>query len=68
MISDNMFRTLQARGVPILAVGDHGQLPPVRDSGTLMKIPTLRPEQIHRQAEGSPIVALSRRVQRGQAS
>ena len=65
MISDNMFRTLQARGVPILAVGDHGQLAPVRDTGTLMQNPTLRLEQIHRQAEGSPIVALAKHVREG---
>ena len=65
MISDDMLRTLQARGVPVLAVGDHGQLPPVRASGSLMQNPILRLEQIHRQAEGSPIVALARHVREG---
>ena len=65
MVSDNMFLKIRARGVPILAVGDHWQLPPVRDSGTLMKNPTLRLEQVHRQAEGSSIVALSRFVYEG---
>jgi exodeoxyribonuclease V len=65
MISDDMLRTLQARGVPVLAVGDHGQLPPVRASGSLMQNPMLRLEQIHRQAEGSSIVALARHVREG---
>ena len=65
MISDKMFAALKARGVPILAVGDHGQLAPVRDTGTLMQNPTLRLEQIHRQAEGSPIVALAKHVGEG---
>ncbi len=65
MVSDSMFLKIRARGVPILAVGDHWQLPPVRDFGTLMKNPTLRLEQVHRQAEGSPIVALSRFVYEG---
>ncbi|KKL52099.1 hypothetical protein LCGC14_2288920, partial [marine sediment metagenome] len=49
-------------GVPILAVGDHGQLPPVGGSGSLMKSPHLRLEQIHRQAAGNPIIALSKMI------
>jgi exodeoxyribonuclease V len=65
MISDRMLGILQARGVPVLAVGDHGQLSPVKESGTLMQNPMLRLEQIHRQAEGSPIIALGRHVRDG---
>lgn len=60
MVDDVMLRDLRAYGVPILAVGDHGQLPPVGGSGSLMKNPNLRLEQIHRQAEGNPIIALSK--------
>jgi exodeoxyribonuclease-5 len=60
MVDDMMLRDLQSYGVPILAVGDHGQLPPVGGSGILMRSPTLRLEKIHRQAEGSPIIALSK--------
>jgi exodeoxyribonuclease V len=62
MVSGEMLRDLQAYGVPILAVGDHGQLPPVMDSGELMKNPELRLEKIHRQAEGNPIIALAHQV------
>jgi exodeoxyribonuclease-5 len=60
MVTDEMLRDLRGYNVPILAVGDHAQLPPVGGSGSLMKNPNLRLEQIHRQAEGNPIIALSK--------
>jgi exodeoxyribonuclease-5 len=60
MVDDMMLRDLREYGVPILAVGDHGQLPPVGGVGSLMKAPNLRLEKIHRQAEGNPIIALSK--------
>lgn len=62
MVGERIFNDLKGYGVPILAVGDHAQLPPVMDSGELMREPHLRLETIHRQAEGSPIIALSRIV------
>lgn len=60
MVDDVMLRDLRSFNVPILAVGDHGQLPPVGGNGSLMKAPELRLEKIHRQAEGNPIIALSK--------
>lgn len=65
MVSDSILTTIQGHGVPILAVGDHGQLPPVMARGDLMKNPQLRLERIHRQAEGNPIIAFSRWVREG---
>ncbi len=62
MVSDEVLRTLLSFGVPILAVGDHGQLPPVNGTGSLMQNPDLRLEKIHRQAEGNRIIALSARI------
>lgn len=62
MVSDTMLHDLRSYGIPILAVGDHGQLPPVRGTGSLMKAPHLRLEQIHRQAAGNPIIALSKMI------
>jgi exodeoxyribonuclease V len=62
MIDDALLRDLKSFGVPILAVGDHGQLPPVGGVGSLMKNPSLRLEKIHRQAEGNPIIALSKMI------
>ena len=60
MVGDEVLEDLQQHRVPILAVGDHGQLPPVMASGELMKDPELRLEKIHRQAEKNPIIALSK--------
>ena len=62
MVDDAMLEAMLSYGVPILAVGDHGQLPPVKGTGSLMRSPDLRLEKIHRQAEGNPIIALSARI------
>jgi exodeoxyribonuclease-5 len=63
MVSNKLLAVMRSYGVPILAVGDHGQLKPVdKDSGTLMLSPDIKLETIHRQAEGNPIIALSKHV------
>lgn len=64
MLDEDMFKDLKSHGIPILAVGDHGQLPPVMGSFNLMEKPQLRLEKIHRQAEDSPILALADFVRR----
>jgi exodeoxyribonuclease-5 len=60
MVDARIVADIQQHGVRILAVGDHGQLPPVMSEGSLVTRPMLRLEKIHRQAEGSPIIQLSR--------
>jgi exodeoxyribonuclease-5 len=60
MVDARIVADIQQHGVRILAVGDHGQLPPVMSEGSLVSRPMLRLEKIHRQAEGSPIIQLSR--------
>ena len=60
MIPEQLWRDLTSHGVPVLAVGDHGQLPPVRSGFNLMADPDLRLEEIHRQAAGSPVLAVAR--------
>ncbi|MHB8563309.1 MAG: ATP-dependent DNA helicase [Acidiferrobacteraceae bacterium] len=62
MVADSMLRDLLSYDVPILAVGDHGQLPPVRGTSSLMRRPDLRLEKIHRQAADNPIIALSAKI------
>jgi len=62
MIDARALDDILAHGVRIIAVGDHGQLPPVMGDGSLMRAPMLRLEKIHRQAEGSPIIQLSRAI------
>ncbi len=59
MIGDELYRDLASYKIPILAVGDHGQLPPVSGKMNLMADPEIKLEHIHRQAEGSPIIRLS---------
>ena len=60
MIPEQLWRDLTSHGVPVLAIGDHGQLPPVRSAFSLMEHPDFRLEEIHRQAAGSPILAVAR--------
>jgi exodeoxyribonuclease-5 len=59
MVDEAIWKDLLSFGLPILAVGDHGQLPPVGSSFNLMKNPQLRLERIFRQAEDSPIIEVA---------
>lgn len=59
MVNEDLYNKLLEFGVPILAIGDHGQLPPVRGSFNLMGNPQIRLTKIHRQAENDPIIRLS---------
>lgn len=56
MVNSDMFNELSSFGVPVVAFGDHGQLPPVKSDFNLMNNPMVRLEKIHRQAEASPII------------
>jgi exodeoxyribonuclease V len=62
MVNEEMEEELRSFGIPILAVGDHGQLEPIEGKSSLLTNPDLRLEKIHRQAESSPIIKLSRVV------
>lgn len=59
MVDEVLFKDLQSYGKPILAVGDHGQLPPINGAFNLMERPELRLEKIHRQAADNPIIKAS---------
>jgi exodeoxyribonuclease-5 len=59
MVDETIWHHLMCYHIPILVVGDHGQLPPIRGQFNLMQSPRLRLEQIHRQAESNPIIGLS---------
>lgn len=62
MVSATLWTDLQSYRIPILAVGDHGQLPPIGDQLSLMENPDHALVKIHRQAEGNPIIAQSVRA------
>lgn len=59
MVTGEMWKDILRFGIPILAVGDHGQLPPIGDGFNLMQEPDLVLTEIHRQAETSPIIQVA---------
>lgn len=65
MVNEYIYNDLKSFGIPILAVGDHGQLPPVKGAFNLMKDPDIKLEKIMRQAEGNPIIKLSMMAREG---
>lgn len=59
MVDEIIWRHLLSYNVPIIVVGDHGQLPPIKGNFNLMQKPQLCLEEIHRQASTNPIIGLS---------
>lgn len=59
MIDEEIWEDLLSFNVPALAVGDHGQLPPVSGTFNLMANPHLRLEEIYRQERDNPIIKIS---------
>lgn len=57
MISESLYEDLISFQIPILWVGDPGQLEPVGDDVALMKEPDIILKEIHRQGEGSGILS-----------
>jgi exodeoxyribonuclease-5 len=60
MISGYIWQDLVSYNIPMVVIGDHGQLPPVDGKFNLMDNPDLFLTQIHRQALSSPIIQLSK--------
>jgi len=67
MTPEDLYEDLLKYNKPILAVGDHGQLPPVKGNFSLMQNPEVRLEHIHRQAEDSPILTMAHRAREGKS-
>ncbi len=67
MIDNYLFSDLVSFGLPILFVGDHGQLEPIGPNPGLMAYPQLRLEKIHRQAADSPILKLATTFRKGKS-
>jgi len=59
MVDGEIWDHLLQYDVPIIAVGDHGQLPPIRGTFNLMEKPDIVLEHIHRQAAENQIIGLS---------
>jgi exodeoxyribonuclease-5 len=64
MVNERILEDLQEYGLPILAVGDPGQLPPV-DGISPISDPDFTLEQIHRQARDNPIIQLATHIRKG---
>lgn len=62
MVDFQIHEDLSSFEIPLLYVGDHGQLEPIGRNPRLMLDPDIRLEQIHRQAEDSPILRFAHRV------
>lgn len=65
MVSSTLWDGILSVGIPVLAVGDHGQLPPVNSTFNLMQNPDIRLENIMRQAQGDPIIQFSMMARNG---
>lgn len=59
MVNQRIWQDLLTYAVPIIAVGDHGQLPPIEGKFNLMEKPAIKLEKIHRQAQENPIIYVS---------
>lgn len=62
MVSEKIARDLLSYGVPVIALGDLNQLPPVFGAPFFLKKPNFHLTKIMRQAENNPIVWLANQV------
>jgi len=66
MVDEIMMKDLMSFGIPILATGDPGQLPPISGTNKFMENPDFFLTEIVRQAQDDPIVQLATKVRNGE--
>ena len=66
MVNYRLYQDMLRQGVPIIWIGDHGQLPPVGEDPGIMRQPDYVLQKIHRQAEDNPIIQLAYAVRVGE--
>jgi exodeoxyribonuclease-5 len=67
MIDDQLAADLRSFGRKMLVLGDPGQLPPIRGAGAFTsREPDAFLTEVHRQAEGSPILQLATLARKGE--
>ncbi len=59
MVTADIWKDVQRLGIPVLAVGDHGQLPPVNSTFALLAETDFVLTHIHRQVADSPILQVA---------
>lgn len=62
MVPENIALDLLSYNIPVVALGDLNQLPPVFGSSFFLKSPDVHLTQVMRQMEGDPIVYLANRI------
>lgn len=66
MVGEEIGQDLLSFGVPILVLGDPGQLPPISGEGYFTgRTPDVLLTEIHRQAAGNPIIGMATVVRQG---
>lgn len=66
MIDDRLAADLLSFGIPILALGDPAQLPPINDPGHFSTVaPDVLLTEVHRQAQGNPVLRLATLIRNG---
>lgn len=65
MVNQEVYNDLVSHRVPIIWIGDHGQLPPVGADPGIMRNPDHVLKTIHRQAAESPIIRLAHAIRNG---
>lgn len=65
MVPKKLLEDLLFFGIPIVALGDPGQLPPIGENNGLLDKPQVFLEEIHRQAADNSIINLSMLVRQG---
>ena len=67
MVGEQIGRDLESFGVPILVLGDPGQLPPISGTGYFTETdqPDVMLTEIHRQAQDNPILQLATAAREG---
>lgn len=64
MVNKEIWDDLTYYQIPIIAVGDHGQLPPIGGKFNLMENPQLKLTEVLRQSKNNPIIKLSESVRK----
>src|SRR5438270_10247217 len=68
MVDAELGRDLMSFGVPVLVLGDPAQLPPIQGGGYFTEAePDAMLTEVHRQAQGNPIIRLSMDIRAGRS-
>lgn len=65
MVGEKIRKDLESYGIPVLYIGDSFQLPPVKETGSIMDNPDFTLTEIHRQAKDSPIIKVATAIREG---